>query len=173
MKLTWFGGSAFRIHLGGQVVVIEPNDAPKKVEQSELTGGADRIVSFSDSLPTANAETWRPRRPQRLLDAGDALRPVDVCSLGDNAIVLDADDEQPLLVIAGDSRRPGRWASSAVMVLAGPDLATRATALLQSAPRLIALAGTETEIDAAFVALRPHLDNTGLIALEPGLAVEV
>jgi hypothetical protein len=36
----------------------------------------------------------------------------------------------------------------------------------------VALAGPEAEIDAAFERVRSRLDGTGLVALEPGLAVE-
>jgi hypothetical protein len=60
------------------------------------------------------------------------------------------------------------------VVLIGEGLAGRGCKLLErAAPRLIALAGSESEMDAAFEALRDRLDGTGLIALERGLAVEV
>ncbi|MNU08669.1 hypothetical protein D3C72_2548190 [compost metagenome] len=59
------------------------------------------------------------------------------------------------------------------MVLLAQGLAARAAALFEvRSPRLVALAGDESEVGEAFEAVRPMLDGTGLVALEPGLAVE-
>jgi hypothetical protein len=79
-----------------------------------------------------------------------------------------------LVLAKGDFAAVGRWPGQAVVVLIGEGLAERGGALLKGhAPRLIALAGAEPEVDAAFDALRASLDGTGLIALERGMAVEV
>ena len=70
----------------------------------------------------------------------------------------------------------GRWADDAVIVLfgAGEAIVAAATVLLDVAePRLLALAADEQAIDVAVAELREHLDGTGLISLEPGMAVEV
>ena len=53
-------------------------------------------------------------------------------------------------------------------------LLKRALGLLeQKVPRLIVLASSDAELDAAFAQLPGRLDGAGLIALQPGLAVEV
>lgn len=174
MKLTWFGDRSFRFHLGGQIVVVEADSAPHQVDRAELTSGADVVVGFDFALKSANPDTWRPRAPQRLLDAGADLRPADIVSVGDGSILIDAEDERPLLILTSSNGPLGRWAGKAVIILVGRDLGGRAIQLIESfAPPLIALAGSEPEIDVAFAALRDKLDNTGLVALEPGLAIEV
>jgi len=40
-------------------------------------------------------------------------------------------------------------------------------------PRLVALAGVESAIDASIPVLRDHLDGAGLVSLEAALAVEI
>ncbi|QQR40647.1 hypothetical protein [Devosia rhizoryzae] len=174
MKLTWFGDRSFRFHLGGQIVVVEADSAPNQVDRAELTSGADVVVGFDTVLPSADAITWRPRAPQRLLDAGADLRPADIVSVGDGSLLIDAEDERPLLILTSNNGPLGRWAGKAVIILVGLDLCGRAIQLIESsAPPLIGLTGSEPEVDAAFAALRDKLGDTGLVALEPGLAVEV
>lgn len=173
MKLTWFGQTAFRIHIGGEIVVIDADLAPVGVDRNELVSGADHVIALDGEHPAADGQNWRPRPRERLLDAGEATRPVQYWALGHGGLVIDADEDMPLLVLAGPVPTLGRWAERAVLVLAGDRLAPRATALADAlAPRLIALAGDEDEVDAAFAALRSRLDGTGLLALERGLAVE-
>lgn len=173
MKLTWFGGSTFRIQIGGQVLVVDPEAAPDGIDRSELVSGADQVLAMRKGGKPADLQTWRPRPAQRLLDIGDALRPVQVWSVGECGLLVDGDDDRPLLLAVGVLPEPGRWADKAVVVLAGSDLADRAERLLDAvAPALVALAGREAEIDAALDRVRDRLDGTGLIALEPALAVE-
>ncbi|ODT72571.1 MAG: hypothetical protein ABS75_03745 [Pelagibacterium sp. SCN 63-23] len=173
MKLTWFGNSTFRIHASGQIVVVDAQAAPARVDRNELVSGADLTVKFGDSLPTADGVSFKVRTPQRLLEAGDAPRPAQLWSLGEGALVVDADDDRPLLLLRGPVPTLGRWAESAIVVLAGERLAARAAALTEAvAPRLLALAGTDAEVDATFAMLRDGLNATGLVALEPGMAVE-
>lgn len=173
MKLTWFGGSTFRIQIGGHVIVVDPEAAPEGIDRSELVSGADQVVSMREGGEPVDPQSWRPRAAERLLDAGDVVRPLEVWSLGGPGLLIDGDDDRPLLLAAGAVPRLGRWADKAVMVLAGEDLADRAETLIsETPPTLIALAGSEVEVEAAFERVRDRLDGTGLIALEPGLAVE-
>jgi hypothetical protein len=174
VKITWFGGSTFRIQIGGQVVVVDPQGAPDGIDRSELVSGADQVTALGSAPMVADMSGWRPRPAERLLDAGDRLRPVEIWSLGPRCLLVDGDDDMPLL-LAGDVSPPlGRWAERGVIVLCGTDLAARAGALLAPrAPKLVALAGDDAEIGAAFNALPALLDGTGLVALEAGLAVEV
>ncbi|WIY54382.1 hypothetical protein O9Z70_07650 [Devosia sp. YIM 151766] len=174
MKLTWFGASTFRIHIGGQVVVIDAEMVAGGIEPAELVSGADQVIGPGDRHEPADGASWKPRARERLLDAGDNVRPVRVWSLGAGALLLDGDEDMPLLVLSGDVPGLGRWAERAVIVLAGQGLARRGRALVEAAmPRLVALAGSDAELDEAFAALPAVLEGAGLIALEPGLAVEV
>lgn len=174
MKLTWFGNSTFRIHIGGQIVVLDAEDAPVGVEANELVSGADHVVGFDGNAVLADLARWKPRARERLLDAGDQVRPLQIWSAGEDCLLIEPDEDMPLLVIGGLVPELGRWAEKAVIVLAGQGLAERGEQVVERAiPRLIALAGVDAELDAAFSRLPPKLDGAGLVALEPGLAVEV
>jgi hypothetical protein len=174
MKITWFSNTAFRIHIGGQILVVDADQAGQGVEPKELVSGADLVVRFDDENAQADGANWSPRPPERLLDAGESVRPLSIWSLGAGTLLVDADADHPLLLVTGEVPAVGRWAEKAVIVLIGERLAERASRLLAArAPRLIALAGDEAEVSAAFEAVRDRLDGAGLVALEPGMAVEV
>ncbi len=174
MKLTWFGNNAFRIHIGGQIIVVEANGAPVGVDGKELVSGADRVLGLNGNLPVTDLVNWKPRPRQRLLDAGDLPRPALIWSAGTDCLLIEPDEDMPLLLVAGLVPELGRWAEKAVIVLAGEGLAERGSALVDMViPRLMALAGNDAELDTAFAQLPSKLDGAGLIALEPGLAVEV
>lgn len=174
MKITWFSNTAFRIHIGGQILVVDADQAPKEVEPKELLSGADLVVRLAEEHPQAEGPTWSPRPPERLLDAGESGRPLAVWGIGTGSLLIDADADHPLLLLAGEVPNLGRWMEQGVVILADGDLAARASRLLEErTPRLIALAGDEVEVSAAFDAVRDRLDGAGLIALEPGMAVEV
>lgn len=177
MKLTWFGGKTIRIHIGGAILVVDPDGAPAGIDAAELVSGADRVIAgFGAGLPSADGAGWRTRPVPRLLDEGEELPAVETLSLGAGAVLVDAIGEAPLLLVNGAVPALGRWAETAVVVLFGdgPQLVTLGrTVLEERAPRLLALAGTEAAVDLVVPALRDVLDGTGLVALEAGLAVEV
>ena len=173
MKLTWFGRTALRVYLGGQIVVVDPDAAPPGVDRGELLAGADRIVAAGEVLPQIDPGTWRAKAMPRLMEEAP---PAEVVRL-DGALLVAAAGE-PALVIMGDGPLPrfGRWAEGAVIVLTSvrEGLVAEMTALLDVArPRLLALAMDSQTLDRVVDALAKHLDGTGLISLEPGLAVEV
>ncbi|MBB4050508.1 hypothetical protein GGR20_000126 [Devosia subaequoris] len=176
MKLTWFGNSTFRIYIGGQIAIIDVDGAPDGVESSELTSGADLLIpDFGRGLLEIEPSGWTPRKPPRLVDTLDGQeRRVEVHRASQGCIVFDAPDEAPLILLRdGDAPPFGRWTEQAVIVLVGPQLRERAERLAEETrPKLVALAGGVGEIDAAFDYLGNRLSGTGLIALEPGLAVE-
>jgi hypothetical protein len=173
MKLTWFGGETFRIHAAGMMIVVKGAGLLPGVEPSELISGADVVVDFAEAA-NASVSEWKPRAALKTLEVEEVMRRPEIVGLGQGAMVIDADGEAPLVLTTDDAPAGGRWMVHAVVVLAGANLAQRGLALLErNAPRLIALAGEEPEIDAAFVALRDKLDGTGLVALERALAVEV
>jgi hypothetical protein len=177
MKLTWFGGTTVRIHIGGAILVLDPAGAPDGIDAAELVSGADMVIAgFGTDLPTLDAGRWRPRKPPRLLDQAEAPLPVVAWSAGAGAVLVDAVGEPPLLLVAGDVPPLARWADAAVVTLFGDSaaLVRRAGAVLDDTPpRLLALAGDEAAIDTAIAALRDRLDGTGLVSLEAGLALEI
>lgn len=175
MKLTWFGGTTIRIHLGGAILVLDAEGAPAWIDRAELVSGADRVIAgFGAALEVIDAGAWKPPRV-RPLEADAAPVGVAAYRVGDRALLVHADGEAPLLLMAGEPPLTGRWVGDAVVVLFGDGaaLAERGAAVLESTPpRLIALAGDEAAIDAAIPALRDRLDGAGLVALEAGLALE-
>jgi hypothetical protein len=174
MKLTWFGGTTIRIHLGGSILVLDPAGAPDGIDAAELVSGADQVIEgFGAQLPSVDAG-WAPRKPVRLLDEGDDLPSVEAWTPGSGAVLLDAVGEAPLLLLAGDVPDLGRWVERAVVVLFGEGLLERGEAVLGGrVPRLIVLAAGEPVIDSAIPVLQGQLDGSGLVALEAGLALEV
>lgn len=173
MKLTWFGNGSFRVHAGGRIVVVAPGAAPEGVSRAELVSGADLVVEEGAAISEADGRSWKAQPAGRLLDAEAEPGPAQVFSLGAGALLIAAEGERPLLVLEGQAPALGRWVERAVVVIAGDGLAARAAAVVERGPRLLALAGAEAEVDAAFAALRGTLDGTGLVALERGMAVEV
>jgi hypothetical protein len=179
MKLTWFGGTTIRLHIGGAILVANAELAPEGIDPGELVSGADRtfsLISPDASLTAVDPAKWRKRRPGKLIDEEDELPDVDVFSIGDAAVLIDAVGEPAVVLLAG-SEPPafGRWADDAVIVLCGggEDLVTTGTVLLDVArPRLIAIAADEQTLDLTIDELREHLDGVALMSLEPGLALE-
>ncbi|WP_137151984.1 hypothetical protein [Devosia sp. FKR38] len=176
MKLTWFGGTTVRIHIGGAIVVVDAAGAPAGIDAAELVAGADQVVAdFGAGLETVDAAQFKPRKPVRLLDEGEGLPDMMIWSAGPGALVIDAMGEAPLLLVAGEMPALGRWADAAVVALFGDGagLLARGQALLgMRAPRLVMLGGDESAVDMAIDGLRAGLDGTGLVALEAGLALE-
>src|SRR5690606_17713155 len=108
----------------------------------------------------------------RLLDAGETLRPVQLWSLGSETLLFEADEDMPLLLLAGPVPTLGRWVERAVVVLAGPHLAARAEVLSGAvSPRLLALARSDAERSTALPGWRGAAEGGGGMALEPGMAV--
>lgn len=178
MKLTWFGGTTLRIHIGGEIVVVDAENALQGIDRAELLGGAERVAGLAGdaSLPVIDPAGWRPRSAPKLLD-DKPLASAQVLRIGSDALLVDAAGEPPLVILGGgEAPRFGRWADGAVIVLTalGESLVATATVLLDVArPRLIALAADEQLIDLAVAELGEHLDGTALVSMEPGLALEV
>jgi hypothetical protein len=179
MKLTWFGGTTIRVHSGGAILVADAKLAPEGIDPGELVSGADRVfllISQDASLAAVDPTKWKKRKRAKVIDEEDELPDVDVFSIGDAAVLIDAVGEPTVVLLAG-SEPPGfgRWADDAVIVLCGASegLVTTGTVLLDVArPKLIALAADEQTLDIAIDALREHLDGVALLSLEPGLALE-
>jgi len=176
MKLTWFGGTTMRIHIGGKMLVIDAAGAPVGIDRTELVSGADVVLSLADlaGIEAGEPASWAPRKAGALIDEAE-LPELQIFRLGD-ALVVDAVGERPLLLVTGEIERMGRWAWNAVVVVLGaaealPD--TAAIALERLGPKLIAVAGPEAAVDQVMLRLQNRLDGTGFMALEAGLALEV
>jgi hypothetical protein len=180
MKLTWFGATTMRIHVGGEVLVSDPVLAPGWVDAGELKAGADRsfdLAGDTAGLETIDGSIWQPRRPRRAIDQSPDRAGVRVLAIAPHCVLVDAVGEPPLVLMGGaEQPRFGRWSEDAVIVLFGADesMVASATVLLDVArPRLLALAADEATLDTAIAELREHLGGTALSSLEPGLALEV
>jgi hypothetical protein len=180
MRLTWFAETTIRIHIGGRIMVADPDRAPAFVAPRELVSGADltfALATDDTALAEIDPALWRPRRAARPLDEVSADREVHVVRMGPEAVLVDAPGEPPLALIAGSTApRFGRWAEDAVIVLfgSGEALVALGTVLLDVAePRLVALAADAAAVETAIAVLREHLDGTALVSLEPGMALEV
>ena len=180
MKLTWFSGTTIRIHIGGQILVADADHAPAFVDRTELVSGADRAFALAGdaaNLPLIDPVRWRSRAVPRIVDETPQRPEVVLHRISEGAVLVDAPGELPLVLASGSRQPPfGRWADGAVVVLFdnGDAMAANGTLLLGVArPRLIALAAGEGALDLGIAALREHLDGAALVALEPGLALEV
>lgn len=171
MKLTWFGGSTIRIHIGGKILVADPSGMGG-VDPEELVSGADATFALDGSLPEIDPVLWQPGRPGTMLDE-DVLGEVTTHGLEGGALIA-AIGEAPLLLLSQRVPKAGRWARDSVVVVFGDDGDRLAAEALDAfGPRLIAVAGTDPVVERTFAALRDRLDGTALVALEVGMALEV
>ena len=177
MKLTWFGNTALRAYVGGRIVVIDPDTAPKSVDRRELVAGADRVLALADNdARLIDADRWRPG-VARPLEPEPAL---EILTVGASTLLIAASGEPPLLV-ANVVALPhlGRWADGAVFVLfgeRGARLAETISVTNLARPRLLAMAAQEPVVDALFEKLvrsNDYPDVPRVASLEPGLALEV
>lgn len=168
MKLTWFGGTTLRIHIGGEMLVIDPS-RHDGIEPQELVSGADQVLRSDGVLPEFDPSGWKPRRRSPLDDMDHV--PVAAYRLEGRSVLIDAAGEPPLILAATGLTLVARWTADAVVVVF--DAASADAALERLQPRLIAVAADVAVVDAAFGALADRLAGTSLVALEPGLALEV
>ncbi|MEO6396714.1 MAG: hypothetical protein ABIO40_12485 [Devosia sp.] len=177
MKLTWFGSTTLRVHIGGKILVVDSDRAPTGVDRAELRAGADRALNLAGGeLHQIEAKSWRPPVVRPLGEAQD----LQVLSLGPSTLLVWAPGEPPLLV-ANVAELPhlGRWAGDAVFVLfgeRGAQLAEMLQALEPGRPKVLALAANEATLDELFeklAALDDAANGLRIVALEPGLALEV
>ncbi len=172
MRIAWFGGSAFRLYLGGSIIVTDPDAAPASVDSAELVAAADRTVAASGiGLPLLDA-AWRPQRRRREIDEPVSPPGLRLFRLDGGGLLLDAPGDGPLIVVSATTVWD-RFADNAVAVLYGPadDLPDAVQRLCTAArPRLIALAAAPSEQD--FTAITAAARGTPLQVLEHGLALE-
>lgn len=168
MKLTWFGGTTVRIHIGGSILVCDPAGIGG-VDPDELVSGADRVFVLHE-LERVDPVSWQPERAGSMLDQ---VGTVAVLGVEGGAIVSVA-GEPPLVLGKSALPKLGRWSREAVVVVFGDAADALAAGVLETmGPKLIAIAASEMVVDRAFAALRDRLDGTGLTSLEAGLALEI
>ncbi|HTM76963.1 MAG TPA: hypothetical protein VL133_04990 [Devosia sp.] len=175
MKLTWFGGTTLRIHIGGKMLVIDADAALASIDRTELLSGADAQLALNDPALNQVTADWTPRRAGALIDETSPPA-LQLHRIAPSVIVVDAISEQPLLLVTGSVERLGRWTGNAVVVVMGaPDALPSLTAnvLEQLRPKLVAVAGPEEAMDQVILQVKTLLDGAGLVSLEPGLALEV
>jgi hypothetical protein len=174
MKLTWFGGTALRAYVGGEIVVVDPEAAAGDVEPRELLSGADRVVRLAEGQPQVDAANWRPRPVGRAIDEPV---PMEVASIGPLTLLVSAVGDPPLLISnTQELPRLGRWADGAVFVLFGHRGALLGEAMLTldlARPRHLLLAAEEEIVDGFVTRVAGHLREMSFSSLEPGLALEV
>lgn len=174
MKLTWFGGTTLRIHVGGRVLVVDANGAPDWVDRAELLSGADQVVALDGDLPTADARRWQPRKVGAMIDMDEGPAEVLVHRLGQTSLLIEAAGEPPLILATGEVPEVGRWGADAVVAIAGPEPERTALSVVNEiGPRLMAIAGSDADVERVISVVRDLLDGTGLLALEPAMALEV
>lgn len=177
MKLTWFGGSTFRIHVGGQIIVTDAEGADAPVDVTELRSGADRELALGElrSFPAIDGAGWRPPRAKSALEVDDVPAGLTIGRLEGQGLLVHAAGDPPLLLAGGAVTEAGRWSRDAVVVAHGaavraPDLVAGLLEVL--GPKLLLLAASAGELDTLFPALRERLEGTALLALEAGMALE-
>lgn len=174
MKLTWFGTSVLRIYIGGRILVVDAERAGPGIDRAELTAGGERMLALQDNLAGAVDPTrWRPRKQGRLVDEDDETPVLEIFRAGPDCLVIEMPGEPPLVLVGESVPEFGRWVDGAVVVLFGAPSAAGAALLDAAKPKLVALAGDDRQVDAAFDTLVPLLDGVGLVALEKGMALEV
>lgn len=177
MKLTWFGATALRVHVGGQIFVFDPGAAEPGIKAVELLSGSEQVIEMTQSnLPRLISEGWLPRRAVRLIEEPEGTG-VEVLKVGARSRLIEAPAETRLLLVScPDEAAFGRWAEGGTVGLfgTGSDVAAAGEALLRGArPSLILLGVVDDVVGEVVERLREHLDGAGLVALEPRLAVEV
>ena len=106
MKLTWFGGTALRVYIGGDIVVVDADAAPQGIDRGELLAGADKIAGPGHPpLPHTAVTTCRPRLPALGIAP---LPPARVLRLRPAPLPLPAPPHTPPGVSRPHKGKPGR-----------------------------------------------------------------
>lgn len=176
MRLTWFGGSTFRLYLGGDIFVLDADRAPEDVDAHEVASAANYSFALGPKLsilPDLNPQTWKPMTPKRLIDE-DEKRVANVFALGETGILIDESDEGPVILTAAGQLEWGRFADDALVVLFGaPEVVGEdALKLLQTARPLMLAIASSGFTDAQFAALGKQAGRCAIQMLEPGFAIE-
>lgn len=142
------------------------------MDAGELVSGADATFFIDEAGEAVDPALWQPRRAASMIDADDVPY-VLVHGIKGGALLAVA-GEAPLLLLKAPIGRAGRWARDAVVVVFGEAADALAAQVLEDVgPHLIAIAAPDAVIERAVAALRDKVGETLLVALEPGMALEV
>jgi len=176
MKITWFGGSTFRIYVGGKIFVTDHDRAPEGIDPHEVSAAADYKINLSDGkieFPYLDIESRKDQRPRRLIDVPQELI-ASLYTIEGEALFIDEPQEGPVVVAPGQQTAWGHFADNAVVVLHGKseEVLEGAQSLLVAArPKLVAIAADGFSEDQLGV-LAKTCGNCALQVLEQGLPVE-
>ncbi len=169
MKVTWFSQDAFRVQLGGKILVLYPDHAVG-VQRRDLLSGADMVVSGTEGLDRIDLVDWRPGRRSPTVEGNDIGTVAAYTT--DAGILLTASGEPPLLLLREVPNRLGRWVNDAVVIPLGPDPQRAVEAILKSlSPALLLVREADaTALDLEWVA--KALDGTLFQVLDVGMGIE-
>lgn len=176
MRITWFGGSTFRLYIGGKIFVTDVEKVSGGTDPHEVAAAADHRIDLSDGIvefPYLEVETWRKKRPLRMIDEPEE-QIAALYTIEGEALFIDEPQEGPVIVAPGGETAWGHFADGAVVVLFGTAKGVEdgATSLLKAGrPKLIAIAAdgfSEKEMGR----LAAVCGDCALQVLEKGLAVE-
>lgn len=176
MRITWFGGSTFRLYVGGKIFVTDAERAPDGVDPHEVGAAADHKIDLSDGIvefPYLDVENWRPKKPVRVIDE-PAEQILALFTIEGEALFIDEPQEGPVIVAPGGHTAWGRFADNAVVLLYGAPSAVLEGAqslLIAARPKLITIAA-EGFSDTQFAILAEVCGECAVQVLEPGFAVE-
>lgn len=176
MKITWFGGTTFRLYLGGKIFVTDGHLVPKDISRHEVEAAADHLIDLSDGvqdLAYLDPESWTRKKPVRLIDAPEE-EIAALYTLSGEGLFIDEPAEGPVILAPGGETAWGHFADGAVAILFGTAqnvLAGAEALLIAARPRLIALAAEGLSTDG-FRGLSVRAGGCAVLILEPRLAVE-
>ncbi len=174
MKITWFTKTCFRLHLGGKIIVTDPDDAPAGIAPAELVSGADSVIALAtNDLADFSATDWSRRRPPSLMNDTVPV-PVTLFRFAETGLFVDAPGEGPL-ILCSQGAQWGRFADGASVVLFGdfadmPDAVARLCDVAR--PKLVAIATANFDREK-LAALAASGAGTPLQIMEPALALEI
>lgn len=170
MRITWFGGTVFRLYVGGEIIVTDGHLS----DDVEVLAAADHLVDLSGGMPGIEMSVSdAPHKRRKSLLEEPEVGGVSLTARDGAALIVRDMGEGDLIVVT----RPlqwGRFADAGVVVLAlGAETALRvAQDLFEAArPRLLILAVDDLN-DAQFAHLAEICGDCAVQVLEPGLALE-
>lgn len=171
MKVTWFAGDAFRVQIGGKIVVLNPASAIG-VELRELVSGADMVIDGTAGLDSVDPLAWRPYRPASALFDESAADVRAYAIEAGGGLLISAPGEPPLLFLHRSPSRMGRWVRDAVVIPVDASPQQAIIAIIEIlAPALVLVRDVDLpQIDFGLVAAA--VDGTALQVLEGGMGVE-
>lgn len=170
MKVTWFSGTALRVHIGGSILLFD-SSAATGVNRLELESAADAIIQLSDPLEQLDFVAWTPPRAPSPLDEEVEVA-VEVFGVP-GGVLVSAAGEPPLIILNSQPQRAGRWSRDAIAVLLDEDAGTLFKAVLDALSPTMILIPEAFAQALDFSALAAECSGTAVQVLESRLGVEI